>query len=105
MIVSIDIHIMVKLRLGFFILKDINNMKEKRLKTIIDTPFIQNGILYCDDHAVFVEGWNIRGFEDERDIEEFEAYTHYWQCVVKCCKPLTKRQLELLQELIEVSND
>ena len=65
-------------------------MKRKRLKELIDSPFIQNGISYCNDHAVFVERWNIQGFEDERDWEEFESKTHYWICVVKCCKEVSE---------------
>jgi len=55
-------------------------------KTLIDVPYILNGIHYCDEHSVFVEGWNRQGFGDEEDIEEFESKTHYWICVVKCCK-------------------
>ena len=59
-------------------------MKNKLLKD----QLIQNGLHYCDDHIGFVEYWERQGLDSEQEIEEYESKTHYWICVVKCCKKL-----------------
>ena len=58
-------------------------MEEKDLKDLYGK------VIYCDKHVEWVIGWHKHAdHEDDNEIENFLAKTHYWITVVKCCKPL-----------------
>ena len=60
-------------------------MEEKALKEIEQI----NQESYCDKHSGWVLEWHRHSnHEDDNEIENFLAKTHYWITVVKCCKPL-----------------
>ena len=60
-------------------------MTKEDLKALNEIEEI-NQETYCNKHSEWVLGWHKHAdHEDNNEIENLRAKTHYWITVVKCC--------------------